>query len=107
MADAASSTSSPETRRTRVLVDRHRRGTHRVGREKAARLASVDARKVARLRALTEPGRQRGRLDSRVRIDVVAITLSAQALRQWPDVGRADVDVRTLGAHAVWLRGVQ
>lgn len=80
----------------------------RVGRGKGSALASVDARKVARLRALTGAWcRQRGRLDSRVRIDVVAITLSAQALRQWPDVGRADVDVRALGAHAVWLRGVQ
>ena len=80
----------------------------RVGRGKGSALASVDARKVARLRALTGAWcRQRGRLDSRVRIDVVAITLSAQSLRQWPDVDRADVDVRALGAHAVWLRGVQ
>ena len=71
-------------------------------------LASVDARKVTQLRALTGAWcRQRGRLGSRVRIDVVAITLSAQSLRQWPDVDRADVDVRALGAHAVWLRGVQ
>ena len=80
----------------------------RVGRGKGSALASVDARKVAQLRALTGAWcRQRGRLGSRVRIDVVAITLSAQSLRQWPDVDRADVDVRALGAHAVWLRGVQ
>lgn len=80
----------------------------RVGRGKGSALASVDARKVTQLRALTGAWcRQRGRLGSRVRIDVVAITLSAQSLRQWPDVDRADVDVRALGAHAVWLRGVQ
>lgn len=43
----------------------------RVGRGKGSALASVDARKVARLRALTGAWcRQRGRLDSRVRIDV-------------------------------------
>ena len=80
----------------------------RVGRARGSALASVDPRKVARLRALTGAWcRQRGRLDSRVRIDVVAITLSAQDLRHWPDGARSDVDVRTLGASVLWLRGVQ
>lgn len=44
---------------------------------------------------------------SRVRIDVVALTLDAQALRAWPDLADADVDLRSLGAQALWLRGVQ
>jgi len=80
----------------------------RVGRQRGSALASVDARKVARLRALTGAWcRQRGRLGSRVRIDVVALTLDAQALRYWPAVTCADVDLRTLGAQVVWLRGVQ
>lgn len=80
----------------------------RVGRQRGSALASVDARKVARLRALTGAWcRQRGRLGSRVRIDVVALTLDAQALRHWPVVTCADVDLRSLGAQVVWLRGVQ
>ena len=80
----------------------------RVGKQRGSALASVDARKVARLRALTGAWcRQRGRLGSRVRIDVVALTLDAQALRHWPAVTCADVDLRTLGAQVVWLRGVQ
>lgn len=79
-----------------------------MGRQRGSALASVDARKVARLRALTGAWcRQRGRLGSRVRIDVVALTLDAQALRHWPAVTCADVDLRTLGAQVVWLRGVQ
>ena len=50
----------------------------RVGRARGSALASVDPRKVARLRALTGAWcRQRGRLGSRVRIDVVALTLDA------------------------------
>ena len=80
----------------------------RVGRSKGSALASVDPRKVARLRALTGAWcRARGRLGSRVRIDVVAITLDAQGLRRWPDVGRSDVDLRALGARTLWLRGAQ
>ena len=80
----------------------------RVGRQRGSALASVDARKVARLRALTGAWcRQRGRLGSRVRIDVVALTLDAQALRHWPVVTCTDVDLRPLGAQVVWLRGVQ
>lgn len=80
----------------------------RVGRSKGSALASVDHRKVARLRALTGAWcRARGRLGSRVRIDVVAITLDAQGLRSWPDVGRSDVDLRALGARTLWLRGAQ
>ena len=80
----------------------------RVGRARGSALASVDPRKVARLRALTGAWcRQRGRLGSRVRIDVVALTLDAQALRAWPDLADANVDLRSLGAQALWLRGVQ
>ena len=80
----------------------------RVGRSKGSALASVDPRKVARLRSLTGAWcRARGRLGSRVRIDVVAITLDAQGLRRWPDVGRSDVDLRALGARTLWLRGAQ
>ena len=76
----------------------------RVGRQRGSALASVDAR----LRALTGAWcRQRGRLGSRVRIDVVALTLDAQALRHWLVVTCADVDLRSLGAQVVWLRGVQ
>ena len=79
-----------------------------MGRARGSALASVDPRKVARLRALTGAWcRQRGRLGSRVRIDVVALTLDAQALRAWPDLADADVDLRSLGAQALWLRGVQ
>lgn len=80
----------------------------RVGRGKGSALASVDPRKVARLRALTGAWcRQRGHLGSRVRIDVVALTLNARALRDWPTAPGSGVDLRTRGAQTLWLRGVQ
>ena len=50
----------------------------RVGRRKGSALASVDHRKVSRLRTLTGAWcRAHGHLASRVRIDVVAITVDA------------------------------
>jgi len=42
-----------------------------------------------------------------VRIDVVAITVDARALRSWPDAMDEAVDLRALGAQVTWLRGVQ
>ena len=71
-------------------------------------LASVDHRKVARLRALTGAWcRAHGHLASRVRIDVVAITVDARTLESWPAPMDEAVDLRALGAQVVWLRGVQ
>lgn len=80
----------------------------RVGRRKGSALASVDYRKVSRLRALTGAWcRAHGHLASRVRIDVVAITVDARMLGSWPGLMDEVVDLRTLGAQVVWLRGVQ
>lgn len=80
----------------------------RVGRRKGSALASVDDRKVSRLRALTGAWcRAHGHLASRVRIDVVAITVDARMLGSWPGLMDEVVDLRTLGAQVVWLRGVQ
>ena len=80
----------------------------RVGRRKGSALASVDDRKVSRLRALTGAWcRAHGHLASRVRIDVVAITVDARMLGSWPELMDEAVDLRTLGAQVVWLRGVQ
>ena len=80
----------------------------RVGRQKGNALASVDHRKVARLRALTGAWcRAHGHLGSCVRIDVVAITVDARMLGSWPGSMDEVVDLRTLGAQLVWLRGVQ
>ena len=80
----------------------------RVGRRRGSALASVDPRKVARLRALTGAWcRAHGPLSSRVRIDVVAITVDAWALRSWPAAMDEAVDLRALGAQVTWLRGVQ
>ena len=80
----------------------------RVGRRKGSALASVDYRKVSRLRALTGAWcRAHGHLASRVRIDVVAITVDARMLGSWPGPMDEAVDLRTLGAQVVWLRGVQ
>ena len=80
----------------------------RVGRRKGSALASVDDRKVSRLRALTGAWcRAHGHLASRVRIDVVAITVDARMLESWPGSMDEVVDLRTLGAQVVWLRGVQ
>ena len=80
----------------------------RVGRQKGSALASVDHRKVARLRALTGAWcRVHGHLGTRVRIDVVAITVDARMLESWPGSMDEVVDLRTLGAQLVWLRGVQ
>ena len=80
----------------------------RVGRRKGSALASVDDRKVSRLRALTGAWcRAHGHLASRVRIDVVAITVDARMLESWPGSMDEVVDLRTLGAQLVWLRGVQ
>ena len=79
-----------------------------MGRRKGSALASVDHRKVARLRALTGAWcRARGHLGSRVRIDVVAITVDARMLESWPGSTDEVVDLRALGAQLVWLRGVQ
>ena len=79
-----------------------------MGRWRGSALASIDERKVARLRALTGAWcRSRGRLRSRVRIDVVAITVDAAALEGWPFLGETRVDLRRVGADVVWLRGVQ
>ena len=80
----------------------------RVGRRKGSALASVDDRKVSRLRALTGAWcRAHGHLASRVRIDVVAITVDARMLGSWPGSMDEVVDLRALGAQVVWLRGVQ
>ena len=80
----------------------------RVGRRKGSALASVDHRKVSRLRALTGAWcRAHGHLASRVRIDVVAITVDARMLGSGPGLMDEAVDLRTLGAQVVWLRGVQ
>ena len=80
----------------------------RVGRRKGSALASVDHRKVSRLRALTGAWcRAHGHLASRVRIDVVAITVDARTLESWPAPMDEAVDLRALGAQVVWLRGVQ
>ena len=80
----------------------------RVGRRKGSALASVDHRKVARLRALTGAWcRAQGHLASRVRIDVVAITVDARTLESWPAPMDEAVDLRALGAQVMWLRGVQ
>ena len=80
----------------------------RVGRRKGSALASVDHRKVSRLRALTGAWcRAHGHLASRVRIDVVAITVDARTLGSWPGPMDEAVDLRALGAQVVWLRGVQ
>ena len=80
----------------------------RVGRRKGSALASVDDRKVSRLRALTGAWcRAHGHLASRVRIDVVAITVDARMLGSWPGLMDEAVDLRALGAQVVWLRGVQ
>jgi UPF0102 protein tfu_0669 len=80
----------------------------RVGRRKGSALASVDHRKVSRLRALTGAWcRAHGHLASRVRIDVVAITVDARTLGSWPGPMDKAVDLRALGAQVVWLRGVQ
>ena len=80
----------------------------RVGRRKGSALASVDGRKVARLRALTGAWcRGHGRLCSRVRLDVVAITVDARSLTGWPSGLDEAVDLRSLGAEVLWLRGVQ
>ena len=80
----------------------------RVGRRKGSALASVDYRKVSRLRALTGAWwRAHGHLASRVRIDVVAITVDARTLESWPGSMDEVVDLRALGAQLVWLRGVQ
>ena len=80
----------------------------RVGRRKGSALASVDHRKVSRLRALTGAWcRAHGHLASRVRIDVVAITVDARTLGSWPGPMDEVVDLRALGAQVVWLRGVQ
>lgn len=80
----------------------------RVGRRKGSALASVDDRKVSRLRALTGAWcRAHGHLASRVRIDVVAITVDARMLGSWQGLMDEAVDLRTLGAQVVWLRGVQ
>ena len=69
---------------------------------------SVDPRKIARLRTLTGAWcRAHGPLSSRVRIDVVAITVDARALRSWPAAMDEAVDLRALGAQVTWLRGVQ
>ena len=40
-------------------------------------------------------------------VKTYTLTLDAQALRAWPDLADADVDLRSLGAQALWLRGVQ
>ena len=80
----------------------------RVGRSRGSALASIDHRKVAKLRALTGSWcRAHGPLSSRVRIDVVAITVDAHTLRGWPGSMDEVVDLRALGAQVVWLRGVQ
>ena len=80
----------------------------RVGRRKGSALASVDHRKVAQLRALTGAWcRAQGHLASRVRIDVVAITVDARTLESWPAPMDEAVDLRALGAQVMWLRGVQ
>jgi len=80
----------------------------RVGRRKGSALASVDHRKVSRLRTLTGAWcRAHGHLASRVRIDVVAITVDARTLGSWPGPMDEAVDLRALGAQVVWLRGVQ
>lgn len=80
----------------------------RVGRQKGSALASVDHRKVARLRTLTGAWcRAHGHLGTRVRIDVVAITVDARMLESWPGSMDEVVDLRALGAQLVWLRGVQ
>ena len=80
----------------------------RVGRRKGSALASVDHRKVSRLRALTGAWcRAHGHLASRVRIDVVATTVDARTLESWPAPMDEAVDLRALGAQVVWLRGVQ
>lgn len=80
----------------------------RVGRRRGSAIASVDAQKVMRLRALTGSWcRAHGPLGSRVRIDVVAITLDARHLDHWPNVTSEAVDLRALGAQVLWLRGVQ
>ena len=42
-----------------------------------------------------------------VRFDVVAITVDARMLESWPGSMDEVVDLRTLGAQLVWLRGVQ
>ena len=71
----------------------------RVGRRKGSALASVDHRKVARLRALTGAWcRAHGHL---------AITVDARTLESWPGSMDEAVDLRALGAQVVWLRGVQ
>jgi len=80
----------------------------RVGRSRGSALASIDPRKVARLRALTGAWcRAHGPLSSRVRIDVVAITVDARTLGTWPAPMDEAVDLRALGAQVTWLRGVQ
>ena len=80
----------------------------RVGRRRGSALESVDRRKVARLRALTGAWcRTHGPLSSRVRIDVVAITVDAQRLSEWPAPMDEAVDLRALDARVTWLRGVQ
>lgn len=80
----------------------------RVGRSRGSALASVDPRKIARLRRLTGAWcRAHGPLSSRVRIDVVAITVDARALSSWPAAMDEAVDLRVLGAQVTWLRGVQ
>ena len=80
----------------------------RVGRRHGSALASIDERKVTQLRKLTGAWcRARGPVGSRVRIDVVAITLDAAQLRLFPSHGCRDVDLRDLGARVAWLRGVQ
>ena len=80
----------------------------RVGRRHGSALASIDERKVTQLRKLTGAWcRARGPVGSRVRIDVVAITLDAAQLRLFPGHGCRDVDLRDLGARVAWLRGVQ
>ena len=80
----------------------------RVGRSRGSALASIDHRKGAKLRALTGSWcRAHGPLFSRVRIDVVAITVDARSLESWPAPMDEAVDLRAVGAQITWLRGVQ